>query len=207
MTREEAKRVIEALLFATNKPTAINDIAMALEDVDGVDPALIRDLLGELNNEYQAQNRSFSIAEIAGGFQLVADAYYAPWIKKLLNKEKTQRLSMPALETLAIIAYKQPITRSEIETIRGVNIDGVIENLLEKNLIKTSGRREAPGRPFVYTVTDEFLAHFGLRSLEDLPKLKEFTEHDIELGTKDIVIEKPTMEGLNDGTRETAKTD
>ncbi|MDD5449568.1 MAG: SMC-Scp complex subunit ScpB [Candidatus Omnitrophica bacterium] len=204
MTREEAKRIIEALLFATNKPVPINDMARAIEDIDA---ALIRDLLEELNKEYESQNRSFSVAEIAGGFQLVADAYYAPWIKKLLNKEKTQRLSMPALETLAIIAYKQPITRSEIETVRGVNIDGVIESLLEKNLIKTSGRREAPGRPFVYTVTDEFLSHFGLRSLEDLPKLKEFTKEEIEAGQRDLVIEKPDMEGKNNGTRETAKTD
>jgi len=206
MTNEEAKRIIEALLFATNKPVSINDMAMALEDIEA---AVIRDLIGELNNEYEAQNRSFSIAEIAGGFQLAADAYYAPWIKKLLNKERTKHLSMPALETLAIIAYKQPITRSEIEAIRGVNIDGVIESLLEKNLIKTSGRREAPGRPFVYTVTNEFLTHFGLRSLEDLPILKEFTEADIDTGQKDVIIENITnlkKEGAVDGTCETEKT-
>lgn len=199
MTKEEAKRIIEALLFATNKPVSINDMVTALEDVDAVDAALVRDLLGELNSEYEAQNRSFGIAEIAGGFQLVADAYYAPWIKKLLNREKAQRLSAPALETLAIIAYKQPVTRSEIEGIRGVNVDGVVESLLEKNLIKTSGRREAPGRPFVYAVTEEFLVHFGLRSLEDLPKLKEFTEKDIEIGLQN-------NGGINE-TRETAKTD
>jgi len=187
MTKEEAKRIIEALLFATNKPVALTEIAEVLE---GFDTVAIRGIINELNSEYQGQNRSFSVAEIAGGFQLIADTYYAPWVKKLITKEKTQRLSMPALETLAIIAYKQPLTRSEIETIRGVNIDGIIENLLEKNLIKTSGRREAPGRPFVYTVTDGFLTHFGLKSLEDLPKLKEFTEADIQVGTNDIVIEK-----------------
>jgi len=202
MTKEEAKRIIEALLFATNKPVALTEIAEVLENIDTV---AIRDMINELNSEYQGQNRSFGIAEIAGGFQLVADTYYAPWVKKLITKEKTQRLSMPALETLAIIAYKQPLTRSEIETIRGVNIDGIIENLLEKNLIKTSGRREAPGRPFVYTVTDEFLTHFGLKSLEDLPQLKEFTETDIQIGQNDVIIEKLT--GGNDGTCETAKTD
>lgn len=191
MTKEEAKRIIEALLFATNRPVVINDIAKVLE---GINPAVIRDCLNELNSEYEAQNRSFGIVEIAGGFQLMADPYYAPWIKKLLSEEKTRHLSMPALETLAIIAYRQPITRSEIETIRGVNVDGVIENLLEKNLIKTGGRKEVPGRPFVYTVTDEFLSHFGLRSLEDLPKLKEFTEKDIDIGTKDMVIEKPVVD-------------
>lgn len=194
MTKEEAKRIIEALLFASNRAVTLNEMAEVLEGVNSVE---IRDLLNELNSEYKGQNRSFSITEIAGGFQLVADPYYAPWIKKVLSKERTQRLSMPALETLAIIAYKQPITRSEIEAIRGVNIDGIIENLLEKNLIKTSGRREAPGRPFVYTVTDEFLSHFGLRSLEDLPKLKEFTAADIETGTKDVVIKKPVENSDN----------
>jgi len=207
MTREEVKRIIEALLFANDSPVSINDMAAALEDVDST---LIRDLVFELKNEYGNQKRSFTITEVAGGFQLVADPYYAPWIKKLIGKEKTQRLSMPSLETLAIVAYKQPITRSEIEAIRGVNVDGIIESLLEKNLIKTSGRREAPGRPFVYTTTDEFLVHFGLRSLEDLPKLKEFTEKDIQLGDKDMIIENLTQdkkEEVGDGTRETAKTD
>jgi len=198
MTNEEAKRIIEALLFATNKTVPVNDISNVLEDVE---PAVIRDLLNELDKEYEGQGRSFGIAEIAGGFQLVADAYYAPWIKKLLNKERTQRLSMPALETLAIIAYKQPITRSEIETIRGVNVDGIIDSLAEKNLIKTSGRKEAPGRPFFYAITDEFLTHFGLRALEDLPKLREFTEKDIEAGQKDIIIEKLSGENNNVSSR------
>jgi segregation and condensation protein B len=191
MTNDEAKRIIEALLFATNRPVAINDITAVLEDIES---AVIRDMINELNSEYQAQQRSFSITEVAGGFQLVCDPYYAPWIKKLMVKEKTQRLSMPSLETLAIIAYKQPITRSEIETIRGVNIDGVIEGLLEKNLIKTGGRKEAPGRPFFYATTSEFLTHFGLRALEDLPKLKEFSETDIEAGQKDVIIEKLSEE-------------
>ena len=162
---------------------------------------LIRDLVYELKNEYEIQKRSFTIAEIAGGFQLVTDSYYAPWIKRLLIKEKTQRLSMPAMETLAIIAYKQPLTKSEMETIRGVNIDGVIENLLEKNLIKTSGRREAPGRPFIYTTTDEFLVHFGLKSLEDLPKLKEFTEKDIQLGGNDVVVQNIVESNKKGGFR------
>jgi len=202
MTREEAKRIIEALLFASSSPITANELAQTLEDrtfpvwtgksiLLDRDPAAIKELVNELNAEYQAQNRSFSITEIAGGFQLAADSYYAPWIKKLLIREETRRLSMPALETLAVIAYKQPITRSEIEVIRGVNVDGVIDNLLEKHLIRESGRKEAPGRPFMYSVTDEFLGHFGLKSLEDLPKLKEFTAEDIEIGSKDIIIGKP----------------
>lgn len=203
MTNEEAKRIIEALLFASDGPVSINEMATVLEDVDST---LVRDLVYSLKAEYENQERSFTITEVAGGFQLVTDAYYAPWIKRLLGKERAQRLSMPALETLAIIAYKQPLTRSEIESIRGVNIEGVLENLLEKNLIKTSGRKEAPGRPFVYTITEEFLIHFGLKSLEDLPKLKEFTEKDIQLGEQPGVIVEDKKEEIKDGTGETAKT-
>jgi len=202
MTNDEAKRIIEALLFASEKPVSINDMTSVLEELDS---RLVRDLVYELRAEYEAQNRSFAVVEVAGGFQLATDPYYAPWIKKLHGKARTARLSMPALETLAIIAYKQPITKSEIEAIRGVNIEGVIENLLEKNLIRTCGRKEAPGRPFVYATTDEFLIHFGLKSLEELPKLKEFTEADIQTGQKDVVVERPN--GGNNETREAAAAD
>lgn len=210
MTNDEAKRIIEALLFASDKPVSINEMVQVLEDMDST---VVRDLVMNLKSEYESQNRSFTISEVAGGFQLFTDAYYAPWIKKLFGKDKPQKLSMPSLETLAIIAYKQPLTRSEIEAIRGVNIDGVIENLLEKNLIRTSGRKEAPGRPFMYSTTEEFLIHFGLRSLEDLPKLKEFTEKDIQMGEQPgVVVENKetaevTKEEIADGTGETAKTD
>lgn len=198
MTKEEAIKIIEALLFASSKPVMANELAQTLEDFDS---NAVKELINELNAEYQTQNRSFSVTEIAGGFQLTADTYYAPWIKKLLIKEEARRLSMPALETLAVIAYKQPITRSEIEIIRGVNVDGVIDNLIEKKLIRESGRKEAPGRPFMYSVTDEFLGHFGLKSLEDLPKLKEFTEADIQTGQKDLVIEKETKDGTVEPTK------
>jgi len=212
MTREEAKNIIEAFLFASSRPLSITDMTAAIEEMDS---KIVKELVYELKSDYEKQNKSFQIAELAGGFQLATDAYYAPWIKKLLGKEKTQRLSMPALETLAIIAYKQPITRGEIEAIRGVNVDGILESLLEKNLIKTSGRREAAGRPFVYVTREEFLVHFGLKALEDLPKLKEFTEADIDLGNKDVVIENVSAEKVSeekreeiqDGAGETAKTD
>lgn len=204
MTNEEAKRIIEALLFASDRPIGIDEITAVLEDVDS---RVVRDIVYELKNEYETQRRSFTLTEVAGGFQMVSDTYYAPWIKKLLASERTQRLSMPSLETLAIIAYKQPLTRSEMETIRGVNIDGVIENLLEKNLIRTHGRKEAPGRPFYYVTTEEFLMHFGLKSLQDLPPLKEFTEKDIELGDKGVIVQKPQEEALKNGTNEPAKAD
>lgn len=189
MTREEIKKIIEAFLFVSDSPVSVNDMSSVIEEVES---AVIRDLVLELKSEYEAQGRCFTVNEIAGGFQLAADPYYAPWIRKFLGKEKAQKLSMPALETLAIVAYKQPLTKSEIEIIRGVNIDGVIENLLEKNLIRTSGRKEAPGRPFVYSTTDEFLIHFGLRGLSDLPKLKEFTEKDIDAGDKALIVDNIT---------------
>jgi len=207
MINEEAKRIIEALLFATHSPVSINELTSTLEEVDS---RVVRDLVYELKAEYESQSRSFLITEVAGGFQIITNSSYASWIRKLIGKEKTHRLSMPSLETLAIVVYKQPITRSEIETIRGVNIEGILEGLLEKKLIKTSGRKEAPGRPFVYSTTEQFLIHFGLKSLEDLPKLKEFAEKDVETGEKDLILENLTnekKEEASDGTSTVAKTD
>lgn len=186
MTREQVKRIIEALLFAVNKPLSLRDIRDIIEE--GAE-SFIKEIIEELKSEYTQSKRSFNIVEIAGGYQVVTDTYYAPWIKKLFKEDRPKTLSMPALETLAIIAYRQPITKSEIESIRGVNVEGVIQTLLEKNLIKPSGRKEAPGRPFFYVTTEEFLVHFGLRSLQDLPKLKEFEEEDVKLGTEHAVVE------------------
>ncbi|PIU42002.1 MAG: SMC-Scp complex subunit ScpB [Candidatus Omnitrophica bacterium CG07_land_8_20_14_0_80_42_15] len=198
MTREEAKKVIEALLFASNKPVSINNFSEILEDIDSRE---IRELLNELKKEYEDTQKPVSITEIAGGFQFATDPYYAPWIRKLYKQDKHSRISMPALETLAVIAYRQPITRSEIEAIRGVNVDGVIHSLLERALIKTCGRKETAGRPILYSTTTEFLKHFGLNSLNELPKLKEFSEADIKLGeTKELDLEK----GETDGDQQTA---
>jgi segregation and condensation protein B len=177
MTNEEIKRIIEAVLFVSDKPISI----AAFREVLGseIEPTLLRSLVGELNGEYSASSRSFAIKEIAGGFQMMTDPSYGEWIAKLY-KRPSDRLSGPGLETLAIIAYRQPLTRAEIEAIRGVNVDGVIHTLEERGLIRTRGRKDAPGRPILYGTTNEFLQHFGLKSLEDLPKLKEFTEADLD---------------------------
>ncbi|MEI8176473.1 MAG: SMC-Scp complex subunit ScpB [Candidatus Omnitrophota bacterium] len=191
MTKDEIKRIIEALLFASDRPVTVNDITSIIEEVDSI---TIRDLAYELKADYEAQNRCFTVTEIAGGFQLVADPFYAPWIRKLLGKDKAQKLSMAALETLAIIAYKQPMTKAEVEAIRGVNVERIVDNLQEKLLIKTNGRKEGPGRPFLYATTDEFLVHFGLRGLGDLPLLREFTEKDIEVGEREMIIENLSPE-------------
>lgn len=176
MDRDEAKRALEAILFVSDGPISINTIKEVLVDIE---PTTIRSLIEELNNEYASSNRSFSIKEIAGGFQMLTDPIYSKWISALYKKTP-DRLTGPSLETLAIIAYKQPITKSEIEAIRGVNVDGVLDTLEERLLIRSRGRLETPGRPILYGTTNEFLERFGLKSLEELPKLKEFKESDLD---------------------------
>jgi len=184
MTSEEAKKIIETLLFVSEGPLSPERIKEILENFQ-IDK--IKTFIEELKSEYSQTNRTFTVEEVGGGYRLATDPFYGPWIKKLYKDARTTRLTIPALETLSIVAYKQPITKSEIEIIRGVNVDGVINTLLERGLIKISGRKEVPGRPFLYRTTQEFLVHFGLNSLEDLPKLKEFAEEDIELGRKQLV--------------------
>ena len=176
MDREESRRIVEALLFVSDKPVSIDALRDVLKDVE---PTQVRGIIEELNKEYASSGRSFSIKEIAGGFQMLTDPVYSRWIAALY-KRPSDRLTGPSLETLAIIAYKQPLTRSDIEAIRGVSVDGVIHTLEERNFIKTKGRLDAPGRPILYGTTNEFLQHFGLRSLDELPKLKEFQEADLD---------------------------
>ena len=176
MDKQEAKRIIEAILFVSDKPVSIDTLKDVLKDVDPID---IRKIIEELNGEYSSSGRSFAIKEIAGGFQMLTDPIYSTWISSLYKKP-SDRMTGPALETLAIIAYRQPLTRNDIEAIRGVNVDGVLHTLEERSLIKTRGRVDGPGRPILYGTTNEFLQHFGLKSLEDLPKLKEFQESDLD---------------------------
>lgn len=198
MDRDEAKKIIEALLFVSDKPVSIDALKDILKEIDPTD---IRKLTEELNGEYQSSGRSFSIKEIAGGFQMMTDPIYSKWISALY-KRPPDKLTGPGLETLAIIAYKQPLTRSEIEIIRGVNVDGVLHTLEERGLIRTRGRVDGPGRPILYGTTNEFLQHFGLKSLEELPKLKEFRESDL-----DFVKEKEKQEVIDTetGRLQTAK--
>ena len=176
MDNNEAKKIIEAILFVSDKPVSIATLKEVLKDIE---PTELRSCMEELNNEYNSSNRSFSIKEIAGGFQMLTDPVYSTWISSLYKKP-SDRMTGPALETLAIVAYKQPLTRNDIEAIRGVNVDGVLHTLEERSLIKTKGRVDGPGRPILYGTTTEFLQHFGLKSLEDLPKLKEFQESDLD---------------------------
>ncbi|MEE9500311.1 MAG: SMC-Scp complex subunit ScpB [Candidatus Omnitrophota bacterium] len=176
MAEKKIKKIIEALLFVSEKPLTIEDFRQAL---DGLPEEKIKEAIDELCRDYIKEERSFGIAELAGGYQIVTNPEFAPWISKLFKQDES-RLSTPSLETLAIISYRQPITRSEIERIRGVNVEGVLKTLLDKNLIKIRGRKDAPGRPITYGTTETFLERFGLKGLEQLPKLHDFTEHDLE---------------------------
>lgn len=174
--------VVEALLFVSDKPVTIEEMKEAVGDVDG---RSLRQALEELKAKYESEKRGMVIMEIAGGYQMLSNSQYANAIRAFYKTQKKEKLSKPALETLAIIAYKQPVTRLEVELIRGVNSDGVVNHLLEKSLIKIAGRKDVPGRPFEYGTTSEFLEYFGLRSLADLPKLEEFASLE-EKATENI---------------------
>ena len=165
------KSAIEALLFISEKPLLLEQIKTALE---GLDTPKIREIILELKNEYENGSRGLRVEEVAGGFRMVTSPDTAPVLKKFYKQRDAQRLSAQALEALAIIAYKQPVTRLDIESLRGVNVDGVVKTLLEKNLIRIAGKKDVIGRPFVYGTTRQFLEYFGLKSLDDLPKLEEF---------------------------------
>ena len=182
-------RVIEALLFSAQKPLSAKEIGDVIRSAGGEDEfspnefAKVREpevaaALEQLKIEYIEQSRSFRLVEKAEGWQLATDAAFAPWVQKLFPEPKPARLSAPALETLAIIAYRQPITRADVEAVRGVTIDGVLQTLMERGLVKISGRAEIPGRPLLYETTEFFLDHFGLRKLEELPNVEELrTRH------------------------------
>jgi segregation and condensation protein B len=173
METQELKRIVEALIFAADGPLSAERILETLDPQNGFELNVVID---ELNREYEESGRAFTIRQVAGGYQIVTQPNYANWIKKLyLGRQKT-RLSQAALETLALIAFKQPISRVEIAQIRGVNSDGVIGTLLERKLITISGRSEAVGRPLLYSTTPEFLKYFGLNDLADLPKPREIEE-------------------------------
>jgi segregation and condensation protein B len=177
-------RVIEALLFSAQKPLSAKEIAEIIRRAGSEDEfspnefANVREpevaaALEQLKVEYIEQQRAFQVIEKAEGWQFASDPNYALWVRQLFPAPKPARLSAPALETLAIIAYRQPITRADVEAVRGVNIDGVLQTLLERGLVKIAGRAEIPGRPLLYETTEFFLDHFGLRNLDELPNVEE----------------------------------
>jgi segregation and condensation protein B len=169
---EDIKYIIESLLFVADEPLTVDRIKKILIQVK---TGKIRDTMAELTAEYEARGGGFYLDEVAGGYQIRTRPQYTDWIKKLIQP-KPLRLSKPALETLVIIAYKQPIIRSDIEHLRGVDCGGVIRVLLERKLIRVLGRKEIAGRPLIYATTKRFLEIFDLKNLRDLPTPKEIEE-------------------------------
>ena len=190
----ELKYILEAILFSAQKPLSPKELrdvfASAVEHAEGnetvrglkkVKEEQLMAALEELAREHEAANRSYRLACVAGSWQFVTQPEYAPWLKALVgHKARPPRLSQPALETLAIIAYRQPLTRTEIEQVRGVAVDGVMQTLLERGLVEQLGRAEVVGRPMTYGTTGLFLEYFGLRSLEDLPAADELRRIPIQ---------------------------
>jgi len=192
----ELKSILESLLFSAQKPMSPAELREVLagaggaEDADATAKAFkkVREselvsALEQLAGEHEQGARSYRLVCVAGSWQFVTEPVYAPWLKALVGvKARPPRLSQPALETLAIIAYRQPVTRADVEQIRGVNVDGVMQTLIERGLVEQTGRAEVVGRPALYSTTTLFLEYFGLRALDDLPAADELRK---------IVVEKP----------------
>ncbi len=177
-------RILEALLFSAQKALTPKELVAAVKgagsddeltpsDFAKVSEAEVAAALEQLKIEYIEEQRAFQLLEKAEGWQLASDPAYAPWVRQLFPAAKPHRLTPPSLETLAIVAYRQPITRADIEAVRGVAVDGVLQSLMERGLVKIAGRAEVPGRPLLYETTQFFLEHFGLRNLDELPNSEE----------------------------------
>ena len=191
------KQVIEALVFASPKPITTREIVAALrgagegtENQEALDFAKMKDdevvaALAEIEADLAATGRAFALTETVRGWTLVSDPMCAQWVRQLYPEAKPTRLTGPQLETLAIVAYRQPVTRADIEAVRGVSIDGVMQVLLDRSLVKIAGRAEVPGRPLLYETTEYFLQHFGLRTVDELPNSAEL---------KRVVLPKAAVE-------------
>ncbi len=168
----EVQRVLESLLFAADSPLALDRLTSLLS----VPPETVLRAVHNLNEQYAATDRVFRISRVAQGFQLYSMPEYAEWVRRLYQHQFTHRLSRAALEVLAIVAYRQPVTRPDIEALRKVDCSGPLLTLLERRLVATAGRAHRPGNPFLYRTTREFLRYFGLESLDDLPRLEELSQ-------------------------------
>ncbi len=191
----ELSRIVEALIFASQEPLSLAEMVRAVKDtvkdaaadakennteldeakaaMKDVDDIQVRGALQELIDHYDADGRAFTLVERSTGWRLSARAEFADWCRALYPDKKPQKLSAPAVETLAIIAYRQPITKSAIEAVRGVSVDAMVQQLLDRGLVKIDGRADLPGRPLLFSTTDMFLDHFGIRTLDDLPNANE----------------------------------
>lgn len=198
MDRDQQRQIVEALILAAPEPVTPARLA---EIVPHLKPKRARELVAELAASYERDERAFEIWEVAGGFQIRTRADFAPWVKQL-QKERALRLSRAALETLAVVAYKQPVTRAEIENIRGVDVGAVLRALVERKLVRIAGHREVPGRPMVYATGRRFLEVFGLDNLDALPTLREIEELVPGAGRDDEVEAEAEGEGQAAGGTE-----
>ncbi len=180
------KQIVEGLVFASDTPISEQKIAALVEEIT---PAQVRKVVGQLNEEYTKSKRSFQIARVASGFQIKTRKDLSPWVKKLFKGRIRARLSQAGLESLAIIVFKQPIGRVDIDAIRGVNSGGVIKTLLERNLVSIAGRSAGPGKPILYGTTKEFLNYLGVDEIKDLPKPKEIEEIMGKLDSSEAVAD------------------
>ncbi len=204
-------RAIEALLFSAQKPLAAKELTDVLRRAGGEDDfspnefskvreAEVAAALEQLKVECIEQQRGFQLVEKAEGWQFASDPKYASWVRELFPGPKPARLTAPALETLAIIAYRQPITRADVEVVRGVTIDSVLRTLMERGLVKIAGRAEIPGRPLLYETTQFFLDHFGLRHLDELPNVEELRTRHLPTAPR-----PPAVAGIGDAGSETSQ--
>lgn len=201
MEDQHLKSAIEALLFVAGAPLSVDRLKGIFEDVT---TEMIETQLASLKQEYDSRDSGIMLAEVAGGFQLATRPEQFGWIRKFKSVKVSSKLSKPALETLAIVAYKQPITRTEVETLRGVNIGGIMRNLMERRLVKIVGKKDVPGKPMMYGTTPDFLQYFGLKDLSALPTLKEFQE--LEAG-EEIMETVPVEENAIDQASEVSAED
>ena len=184
MEREQLKAIVENLLLASDQAVSPDDLQKTM---NGTEKSELLQILEELRDDYESRN--LQVVEVAGGYQLSTRHEYTDWIRKFLKMDKTTKLSQPSLDTLSIVAYKQPITRQEVEDIRGVDSSGVIKTLLEKKIIGPAGRKKVAGRPIMYRTTRKFLEYFGLKDLSDLPTLEDFKEElKAEEGVQDQTL-------------------
>jgi segregation and condensation protein B len=201
-----SSRLIEAVLFASDAPVRVEDLARLSEDLD---EERVEEALAELRAEYETEDRAFGLFEIGAGYQILTRPEFAPVLESFETVPVSSRLSRPALETLAIIAYRQPVGRAEIEDIRGVGSGGVLRTLVEREMVEVVGRGEGLGRPLLYGTTGRFLEHFGFRTIEDLPRPEELSvvlaardpepEHEPEAEPETEPETEPVSRGEGDG--------
>ena len=197
MEREELKSIVENVLLAADQPINAGELCKIF--LDGTDKDQLQSILDELKEEYSSRN--LQVTEVADGYQLCTRHEYNDYIRKFLKLDRSTRLSQPSLDTLSIIAYKQPLTRQEVDEIRGVDSSGVIKTLLEKKVIGPAGRKKVPGRPIMYRTTQKFLEYFGLKDLSDLPTLEDLREvlegEEVPLQTQIEFSASEASEALN----------